>query len=207
MKGGLTLTMRASRSASPGGTETCWSMKCATPASRAPGTNASPSASRVSASSPLSRRNGTARARASPGVIRTSNPATEKVSMPMLAPLRKTRRSMASMDSSLTETTHRASFCLNGVNDNGRDESSARRGDPWVKLMAATHPRIDAVAWRALQALAADATLAAEFDNKDRGNGRAGRLEETMRIVSGLFAALVVLFAAQTASAQSGYPN
>ena len=73
--------------------------------------------------------------------------------------------------------------------------------------MAATHPRIDAVACRALQALAADATLAAEFDNKDRGNGRVGRLEETMRIVSGLFAALVVLFAAQTASAQSGYPN
>jgi tripartite-type tricarboxylate transporter receptor subunit TctC len=69
------------------------------------------------------------------------------------------------------------------------------------------HSRIDAVARSALQALLAGATLAAKFDNKDRASGHAGRLGETMRIVSGLFAALALLFAAQTASAQSNYPN
>src|SRR6202049_3622563 len=72
-------------------------MKCATPACRAPGTSVSPSAARVSASWALSRRNGTPCARAAPGVIITRAPPTVKASTPIPAPLRKTRRSMASM--------------------------------------------------------------------------------------------------------------
>src|ERR1700752_4129655 len=69
------------------------------------------------------------------------------------------------------------------------------------------HAHIDAAARCALPAPLSGATPAAKFDNRDRANGRAGRLGETMRIVSGLFAALALLFAAQTASAQSNYPN
>jgi hypothetical protein len=60
-----------------------------------------PSASMVSASRALSSRNGTPCARASPGVINTLAPLTVKASIPMPAPLRKTRRSMASMGSSV----------------------------------------------------------------------------------------------------------
>ena len=45
------------------------------------------------------------------------------------------------------------------------------------------------------------------FDAKDRTNGHAGQSGGMMRLASTLFAALAVLFAAETASAQSSYPN
>jgi tripartite-type tricarboxylate transporter receptor subunit TctC len=64
--------------------------------------------------------------------------------------------------------------------------------------------------WAALQALLAGATLAVKSDGKDRarGNKRAyGRIEGTMKLAVNLFAALLVMLAAQTASAQSTYPN
>jgi tripartite-type tricarboxylate transporter receptor subunit TctC len=64
--------------------------------------------------------------------------------------------------------------------------------------------------WAALQALLAGATLAVKSDGKDRarGNKRAyGTIEGTMKLAVNLFAALAVMLAAQTASAQSTYPN
>src|SRR6266568_1935726 len=68
--------MRASSSASSGGTESCWSIKCAMPAARAPGRSVSPSASSVSASPVFSRRNGTPWACASRAVSSTWAPPT-----------------------------------------------------------------------------------------------------------------------------------
>src|SRR5262249_28127202 len=73
-----------------------------------PGSSVSPSASRVSPSSPFRIRNGTAFARASRAVISVSTPPTVKASTPMLAPLRKTRRSMAFMDPSRISPTQKA---------------------------------------------------------------------------------------------------
>jgi tripartite-type tricarboxylate transporter receptor subunit TctC len=55
-----------------------------------------------------------------------------------------------------------------------------------------------------LHVLLAGATLAIKSNGKDRASGTT---EETMKLTAKLFAALAVLFAAQTASAQSHYPN
>jgi hypothetical protein len=55
-----------------------------------------------------------------------------------------------------------------------------------------------------LRALLADATI--KFDDKRPSQRSCVALEGTMRHVSNLFAALLVLFA-QTVSAQSNYPN
>jgi tripartite-type tricarboxylate transporter receptor subunit TctC len=57
-----------------------------------------------------------------------------------------------------------------------------------------------------LRVLPAGATLVVKSDGKDRANGR-GTIEGTMKLAAKLVAALAVLFAAQTASAQSAYPN
>src|SRR3989441_8918825 len=84
--------MRASSNASSAGTESCWSMKWATPAARAPGTSVSPRDSRVSASFALSRRNGTPWARASRAVNSTLAPPTVNASAPTAAPPMKSRR-------------------------------------------------------------------------------------------------------------------
>src|SRR5262245_60540860 len=81
--------MRASSSASSGGTETWWSMKCAMPAARAPGTSVSPSDPIDSASSPFSMRYGTPFARASRAVSHTVEPPTLKASAPSPAPRMK----------------------------------------------------------------------------------------------------------------------
>src|SRR5262245_20690011 len=89
--------MRACSSASSAGTEIWWSMKCATPALRAPRTSVSPSASTSSASGSLSSRNGTLRARASPADSMTVEPPTVKASAPNVAPFMKARLSMVGM--------------------------------------------------------------------------------------------------------------
>jgi tripartite-type tricarboxylate transporter receptor subunit TctC len=59
----------------------------------------------------------------------------------------------------------------------------------------------------ALQAHFGDARLAAEFDGKDRAKVVRDNGGMMMRLAQNLFAALLVLLAAQTASAQSNYPN
>jgi tripartite-type tricarboxylate transporter receptor subunit TctC len=56
-----------------------------------------------------------------------------------------------------------------------------------------------------LQALLADVTVSLK-SAEDRQNGY-GTIGETMKLAANLFAALAVLLAAQTASAQSAYPN
>jgi hypothetical protein len=53
-----------------------------------------------------------------------------------------------------------------------------------------------------LRVLLADATLAVKSDGEDRANRHAGRLRGTMKLVANLFAVLLVLLAAQTASAR-----
>src|SRR5467141_2606655 len=84
--------MRASSSASSAGTEICESMNWAMPAARAPGTSVSPNASRVSASSGLSRRSVAPWARAARGVSSTSTPPIVNASAPIAAPRINSRR-------------------------------------------------------------------------------------------------------------------
>src|SRR5712691_6560630 len=72
-------------------------MKCAMPAARAPGTRVSPNASRVSASSAFSRRNGTPWARASRAVRKIFAPPTVNASAPRVAPRTKSRRFISRM--------------------------------------------------------------------------------------------------------------
>src|SRR6516225_6363702 len=67
------------------------------PASLAPGTSASPAASRVAARSAVKVRSATLAARACRGVSITSAPPTENASVPRAAPLMKARRSMSCM--------------------------------------------------------------------------------------------------------------
>src|SRR5438046_7608537 len=88
--------MRASSSASSGGTEICESMNWAMPPARAPGTRVSPSASRVSTSSGLSRRSVAPWARAARGVSSISTPPIVNASAPIAAPRMNSRRLLMS---------------------------------------------------------------------------------------------------------------
>jgi tripartite-type tricarboxylate transporter receptor subunit TctC len=58
-----------------------------------------------------------------------------------------------------------------------------------------------------LRTLLAGATLAVKSGGKRPGKPAFGTIEGTMKLAANLFAALLVLFAAQTAAAQSPYPN
>src|SRR5437764_2102226 len=81
-------------------------MKCAMPASRAPGTSVSPIASSVSASRACSRRNGTPRARASRGVSKTCAPPTVNASAPSAAPRMNSRLPTMAASSRETARVH-----------------------------------------------------------------------------------------------------
>src|SRR5437667_12369430 len=97
-------------------------MKWAIPAARAPGTSVSPNASMVSASSALSRRNGTFCARASRVVNNTSTPPTVNASAPVAAPFMKSRRSIGFIVSSPRRSIPLGRSRLIDLN--------GRRGDP-----------------------------------------------------------------------------